>query len=35
MEKWNDLVGKMHVVLEKLGTVDVPVCAGRSVCISI
>jgi len=35
VEKRNDLVGKMNVVLERLSTVDVHVCAGRSVCISI
>lgn len=30
VEKLNDLIGRMNVVLEKMGAVDVPVCAGRS-----
>lgn len=35
MEKLNGLIGKMYVVLEKTGTVNVPVCVGRSVYIWI
>lgn len=35
MEKLNGLIVKMFVVLKKMGTMDVPVCVGRSVCIWI
>ena len=38
MEKLNSeigLIAKMYVVLEKMGTMEVPVCVGRSVCIWI
>lgn len=30
VEKLNDLIGKKNVVLEKMGAVDVPVCALNS-----
>lgn len=35
MEKLNGLIVKMYAVLEKMGTMDVPVYVGRSVCIWI
>lgn len=35
MGKLDGLIVKMSVVLEKTGTMDVPICVGRSVCIWI
>jgi len=33
MEKLNGLIVKMYVVLEKMGSMDVPVSVGRSICM--